>query len=147
MGALPPEEAQAYQEAREDLAAMLVAAQRLTLVAGQTAREQLRVARALPLELQMSSGTARIQTLDISTRGFSSVLSRALQPDEIVEFSLRLAAGPVKGRAQVASIQQHDASIRVSFKMIGLSGEDTERMATEVMDSALEQLAILAEAK
>src|SRR5438105_3892845 len=30
-GALPPEEAQAYTEARDDLAAMLVAAQRLTL--------------------------------------------------------------------------------------------------------------------
>ena len=147
IGSLPPEEATAYHEAREDLAAMLVAAQRLTLNPGQPAREALRVARALPLELEMASGQARVQTLDISARGFSSVLSRALQPHEIVEFSLRLASGPVKGRAEVASIQQHDASIRVSFKIIGATPEDTERMGSEVMDAALEQLAVLVEAK
>jgi hypothetical protein len=145
-GSLPAEEARAYQEAREDLAAMLVAAQRLTLASGQPAREALRVVRVLPLELQLASGAVRGETLDISTGGFSSVLSRALQPDETVDIVLKLAAATVQGRAKVAGIQQHGGSIRVSFKLEGLSPEDLERMATEVMDAALEQLAGLVEA-
>ncbi|MGZ6143054.1 MAG: PilZ domain-containing protein [Myxococcales bacterium] len=137
MHSLPPEEAQAYSEAREDLAAMLVAAQRLTLNTGQTAREALRVVRALPLELQLPQGLARGASLDISTGGFSSVLGRALQPGETVGFSITLASGPLHGRAAVASIQQQGASIRVSFKMIGLAPQEVERMGTEVMDAAL----------
>ncbi|MCA1828656.1 MAG: PilZ domain-containing protein [Myxococcales bacterium] len=145
-GALPPEEAQAYQEAREDLAAMLVAAQRLTLNPGQTAREALRVVRILPLELHHATGPVRAETLDISTGGFSAVLSRAMQPDEAVEFSLRIGTGPVRGRAKVANIQQQGAAIRVSFRIEGLSPADVERMGSEVMDAALEQLAILVEA-
>ena len=144
-GALASDKAQAYTEARDDLAAMLVAAQRLTLNQGQTAREALRVVRILPLELQLSHGPARGETLDISTGGFSSVLSRALQPDEIVEFSLRVASGLIQGRAKVANIQQQGAAIRVSFKMEGVSTADVERMSSEVMDAALEQLASLVE--
>ncbi len=142
---LPPEEGQAYSEAREDLAAMLVAAQRLTLNAGQTAREALRVVRQLPLELQLASGTARAQTLDISTGGFSAVLSRALQPGEALAFTMALATGPLRGRATVASIQQQGPSIRVSFKLSALAAEEVERLGTEVMDAALEQLANLIE--
>ena len=124
---------------------MLVAAQRLTLNPGQTAREALRVIRILPLELQLAGGLARAETLDISTGGFSSVLYRALQPEETVGFSLHLASGPVKGRSRVASIQQQGAAIRVSFRMEGLSPADVERMGSEVMDAALEQLATLVE--
>ena len=145
-GALPAEEAQAYQEAREDLAAMLVAAQRLTLNPGQTAREALRVVRILPLELQLAAGQVRGETLDISTGGFSSILSRAVQPGEPIDFSLQLASGPLKGRATVASLQQHGGAIRASFKLEGISPADLERMGTEVMDAALEQLVTLVEA-
>ena len=146
MQSLPPEESQAYFEAREDLAAMLVAAQRLTLNPGQTAREALRVVRPLPLELKLPAGPARGESLDISTGGFSSVLGRALQPGEAVAFTLTLATGPLHGRARVASIQQVGASIRVSFKLEGASPQDVERMGTEVIDAALEQLASLIEA-
>jgi hypothetical protein len=144
-GALPPEEAQAYTEGRDDLAAMLVAAQRLTLNPGQTAREALRVVRLLPLELQLSHGTAHVETLDISAGGFSAVLVRALQPGEIVGFSLLLASGSLRGRAQVANIQQQGPAIRASFKLEGSSLADVDRLGTEVMDAALEQLANLVE--
>ena len=145
-GALPAEEARAYQEAREDLAAMLLAAQRLTLAPGLTAREALRVVRVLPLELQLPSGVARAETIDLSAGGFSAVLSRALQPGESIEFSLQLAGGPVRGRAAVAGIQQHGGSIRVSFRLEWLPPADLERMATEVIDAALAQPAGLVEA-
>lgn len=146
MHSLPPEEAQAYAEARDDLAAMLVAAQRLTLNTGQTAREALRVVRRLPLELQLASGPARGETLDVSTGGFSSVLGRALQPGESVPFSITLATGLLQGKASVASIQQQGPAIRVSFRMEGLAPDEVDRMGTEVIDAALELLADLIEA-
>ena len=58
-GALAGDEVSAYHEAREDLAHMLLAAQRLTLMPGETAREALRVVRLLPLELGLQAGPAR----------------------------------------------------------------------------------------
>jgi hypothetical protein len=144
-GPLPPEEVEAYREAREDLAAMLVAGQRLTLNPNQAAREALRVVRILPLELELATGPARGETLDISTGGFSSVLKRALQPDETIGFTLQLGSGPLRGRARVASVSQADASIRVSFRLEGASPAAVELLATEVMDAALEQFADLVE--
>ena len=126
---------------------MLVAAQRLTLNPGQTAREAMRVVRQLPLELKLGSGAAvRGQTLDISTGGFSSVLARALQPDEQVEFAVTLGSGLLTGHARVASVQQQGAAIRASFKLDGVARSDVERLGTEVIDAALEHLAAIAEA-
>jgi len=144
-GPLPPEEVEAYREARDDLAAMLVAAQRLTLNPNQAAREALRVVRILPLELELGTGPARGETLDISTGGFSSVLKRALQPDEMIGFTLHLGNGPLRGRARVASVLQQETSIRVSFRLEGASPAAVELLATEVMDAALEQFANLVE--
>jgi hypothetical protein len=144
-GPLQPEEVEAYREAREDLAAMLVAAQRLNLNPGQAAREAMRVARILPLELELESGPARGETLDISTGGFSSVLQRALQPDQTIGFTLQLRSGPLQGRARVASISQQGASIRISFRLEGASPAAVELLATEVMDAALEQFATMVE--
>src|SRR5262249_323234 len=134
-GALPAEEARAYQGVREDLAGMLGAAQRLTLAPGLTAREALRVVRVLPLELQLPSGVARAETIDLSTGGFSAVLSRALQPGESIEFSLQLAGGPVRGRAAVAGIQQHGGPIRVSFRLEWLPPAGAGRKAHPVDDA------------
>ncbi len=145
--ALAPEEATAYAEAREDVAAMMVAAQRLTLNPGQTTREAMRVVRQLPLELQLASGAkVRGQTLDISTGGFSAVLTRAFQPGERVEFAVTLGSGLLTGHAIVASIHQQEASLRVSFKLDGVPRSDVDRLGTEVIDAALEQLALIAEA-
>jgi len=144
-GSLPPEEAEAYREAREDLAAMLVAAQRLTLSPEQTAREALRVVRILPLELELGTGPARCETLDISTGGFSSVLKRALQPDETIGFTLHLGSGPLQGRARVASVSQQGPSIRVSFRLEGAPPAAVALLGTEVMDAALEQFTDLVE--
>jgi hypothetical protein len=145
LGSLTGEEAVAYREAREDLAAMLVAAQRLTLNPGQTGREALRVARALPLELQLKAGAVRGETLDISTGGFSTILKRALQPDETVAFTLALGSGPLPGRARVASVSDQDGFFRVSFRLEGLSPAEMERMGSEVLDATLVHLANLIE--
>ena len=135
----------AYREARDDLAAMLLAAQRLSLNPNDTAREALRVVRALPLDLRLAAGPVRAQTLDISTGGFSSIIDRAPQQDEVVACSLRLSSGPLLGSARVTSILDQGGTFRVSFRLEALSRADRERLGTEVMDAALEQLANLVE--
>jgi hypothetical protein len=142
-GALTAEEAEAYREARDDLAAMLVAAQRLTVNTAQTAREATRVVRVFPIELDLPDGPAHGEVQDISTGGFSAILHHALKPDQVVAFKLELHSGPLAGRARVVSVQQHGPALRVSFKLEGPSGAEVERMASEVMDAALEQLANL----
>ena len=140
-GELSGAEAQAYREGCEDLAAMLVAAQRLTLNPGQTARGALRAVRMLPLELHLPTGTVRAESLDLSTGGFSSILNRALQPGEEVGFTLQLPDGPLHGRARVTAIGQQDESIRGSFKVEGLSPADVQRLEREVLETAMQQIA------
>src|ERR1700716_3427493 len=107
---LTAEEAEAYREAREDMAAMLLAAQRLALTPGEIARAALRVVRQLPVSLQLSSGKVGAEALDISMGGFSTVLDRSFPPGEIATFSLLLADGPLTGRARVASAHEQDKS-------------------------------------
>ena len=142
---LAPEEADAYREAREDLSAMLVAAQRLTLGEGETARAAVRVVRALPLELALPSGTVRGRTLDLSEGGFSAVLAPAPRREEAVPFTLTLRSGPLHGKVQVASIVDQDVEFRVSFRVEDLSAPDLARLRSEVLDAALEHLANLIE--
>ncbi len=144
-GSLAVFEDGAYREAREDLAAMLLAAQRLSLNPNDTAREALRVVRPLPLDLRLAAGPVQAQTLDISTGGFSSIIDRAPQPDEVVACSLRLSSGPLLGSARVTSILDQGGTFRVSFRLEALSPADRERLGSEVMDAALEQLANLVE--
>lgn len=142
---LTAEEDKAYREAREDLAAMLLAAQRLSLVPGDTARGALRVVRALPLDLRLATGPIRAETLDISTGGFSSIIGRAPQTAEVVACSLQLSSGPLLGSARVTSILDLGGTFRISFTFEGLSPPEREKLGSEVMDAALEQLANLVE--
>jgi hypothetical protein len=142
---LTVEEAEAYREAREDLAAMLLAAQRLVLTPGEIARTALRVVRQLPVWLQLITGKVRAEALDISTGGFSTVLDRSFPPGETVTFSLLLGDGPLSGRARVAGANEQGKSFRISFRFEDLSPLDAERMGSEVLDAALEQLATMVE--
>jgi hypothetical protein len=144
-GSLSAEEAQAYSEAREDMAAMLLAAQQLALTPGEVARGALRVVRPLPVSLQLTTGKVSAEALDISTGGFSAVLDRSFPASEIVAFSLLLGSGPLSGRARVAGSQEQGQSFRISFRFQDLPPPDAERMGSEVLDAALEQLATLVE--
>ena len=144
-GRLRGKELAKYREARDDLAALLLAAQRLSFRPGETAREALRVARALPLDVRLSPRPLRAVTLDISTGGFSSFLQRAPRPGKRLEFSLALGDGPVRGRARVASVFDQGDAFRVSFSFEELSSSDAERIESEVLDVALEQLVRLVE--
>lgn len=136
-GLLTNAETTTYREAREELLAMLLAAQRLTLRPGETVREAPRAVRALPLEIHSTTDTV---TLDISTGGFAALLSRPFRVGEQIEFSLWLSSGPLQGRARVASVFDQGGSFRISFRLENVSQADTERMEFEVLDAAMEQL-------
>ncbi len=138
--ALTAEESGQYREAREELARLLLAAQRLSLKPGETAREALRIVRALPLELSLSDGALRATTLDLSVGGFSALLPRAPVPFAEATFTLRLRSGPLQGRARVVGVFEQDGAFRASFSLEGHSPEDAQRLESELFDAALSEL-------
>jgi PilZ domain len=142
---LKGKELAAYHEARHDLGALLLAAQRLSVSPGETAREALRVARSLLLDLGFDPRPVGAMTLDISTGGFSSLLHSAPRVGERLDFSLALGDGPVRGRARITSAFDQGVSFRVSFAFERLSSMDAKRIESEVLDAALEQLLNLVE--
>ena len=143
-GRLAEGEVAAYHELREDFAALLLAAQCLTVAPGQTARAALRAVLPLPLELTLSSGLQRSATLDISAGGFSTFVPVPLRGGEVVAFSLVLASGVLRGGTQVMGVLDEGTSFRVSFCFAGVSSADAERMETEVLDAALQQFEFFA---
>lgn len=145
LGTLAAGEDEAYREAREDLAAMLVAAQRLTLGEGETARGAVRVVRSVPFELRAAAGTVRGRILDLSEGGFSAMLAPAPAHGEAVAVTLQLGSGELKGLARVISVIDQDVEFRVSFRLEELSAEALARLRSEILDAALERLADLIE--
>lgn len=140
-GQLNPREAAVYKAGRDELARALLAAQRLTVKPGETARSALRVSRALQLELDLPTAQVRAVTIDVSTGGFSTLLSKAPALGEELRFSIRLpAAEPLAGRCRVTDVKAQTGNVRVSAQFIGLSPEDRERLEVFVFDTVLAQL-------
>jgi hypothetical protein len=134
----------AYHELREEFATLLLAAQCLTVMPGQTARAALRAVRPLPLELTVASGILRTSTLDISAGGFSTLVPISLRSGEHVGFTLGLGSGAVRGRARVVNVADEGTAWRISFALEAVAAEDSERMETEVLDTALQQFEFFA---
>jgi hypothetical protein len=131
----------AYVTARDELATALITAQRLSLDPAVAARNALRVARAMQIDLDLASGKVRALTLDISVSGFSAMLGRQPDATEVVGYSLRMSDGqPLEGRASVQGTRRQGASYRVSFAFRDLGDEDAERLSLAVFDAALGQL-------
>lgn len=140
-GQLGEAELAAYRAGRDELARALLAAQRLTLRPGETARRALRVARALQLDLDLVTSRERAVTIDLSTGGFSCLLAKAPPIGDEVGFSLRLpAAEPLAGRARVQDVKVLPGNVRVSFQFVKASEQDRERLETFVFDTVLAQL-------
>ncbi|MBS2021657.1 MAG: PilZ domain-containing protein [Deltaproteobacteria bacterium] len=131
-----------YQRAREELASALIAAQRLQLKEGETARQALRVARALQLDLEIDGNRQRAMTLDLSMTGFSTMLGKGPEGNAPIPVTLRLPGGvdPLDCKAKMQGIKRQGGSWRVSFTFDKLSESDTERLGMVVFDTALEQL-------
>src|SRR6266852_182725 len=82
-----------YEQERESLAKALLVAQRLLVKPGQTARQSLREARALPVELVLGARQEAVTTLDLGLGGFAALLAKPPRVRERVEFTLTLLTG------------------------------------------------------
>ena len=138
-GKLTPQGVEKYEEEREALAQALIAAQRLSVKPGHTARQTLRVVLALPVELVRGAERDHLTTLDLTLGGFAVLLAKPPRVNDRVEFSLDLSRveDSVKGRARVVNLQRKGRLYRVAFAFEGLSPADTQRVSFEVFDVAL----------
>jgi len=104
-----------YNEARADLSATLVLAQRLEFRGG-AARQALRVARAIPVELDLPGGKISALTQDISISGLSALVGEA--PDVGTHLTFRLKLGrdieAVSGRCHVVAAIPLQGSLRMA---------------------------------
>ncbi len=140
-GTLDEAGAAAYRAGRDELARALLAAQQLALKPGETARQALRVALALQVDLETRITSARAITLDVSTGGFAALMGKVPPRDEDLECTLRLPGqDPLKAAARVVDAKQLPGNVRVAFAFRNLSDEDRERLETALFDSVLEQL-------
>jgi hypothetical protein len=138
---LSPADLQVYRTGRDELARALLAAQRLTLKPGETARRALRVARALQVDLDMLTSRERAITIDISTGGFSCLLAKAPPLGDEVGISLRIpAADPLVCKARIADVKPQAGNVRVAFQFLALPDDEKERLETFVFDTVLGQL-------
>ncbi len=140
-GSLSAEEGDEYRRARDELARALVAVQRLSLKPGETARQSLRVARALQVDLEWPKGRARAVTLDLSAGGFATLMAKAPSQSDEVECVFRLPGGdPMKATARVVSIQVQPTAVRVAYAFRALPEDDRERVERVVFDTLLDQI-------
>lgn len=140
-GSLSPAELATYRAGRDELARALLAAQRLTVKAGEVARKQLRASRALQVDIDFGKEKVKAMTLDVSAGGFGAILARPPVPGDLVKVSLRLPAQePVAGPARVVDVKVLPGNSRAAFAFQGLSPEDAERLESFVFDVVLEQL-------
>jgi hypothetical protein len=142
-GQLTPAQADAYRGSRDDLAAMLVAAQRLTLGPTETPRQAVRAVRRLAVTLQLGAARVEGTTLDISEGGFSMLLVDTPPTAALGTATLQLGDGPLRTRIRAVSVVPQDGTARVSFRLEALAPHDVERVGSEVLDAALEQLQTL----
>jgi hypothetical protein len=140
-GSLGPGEQAAYRTGRDELARALLAAQRLTLKSGETPRQALRVARALQVELDLPTARERAVTIDLSTGGFSTLLTRAPPLGDDLGVSLRLpAADPLVCRARITDARPQAGHVRVAVRFVDMPPAERERLELFVFDTVLAQL-------
>jgi hypothetical protein len=139
------EERVLYLEAREQLARTLLAAQGHKLQAGAAARRDFRVPKGMPVDISFRSGSARSRTLDISSGGFSCMLTGTPAQDELGGFVLWLPGQeeePMVGRARVVALAPAtEGPRRVSFTFADVSEQDRERLEMLIFDLALAYIA------
>ena len=140
-GALSAEERDEYHRGRDELARALLAVQRLAQKPGETARQSLRVARALQVDLEWPKGQVRAVTLDLSAGGFATLMAKAPSQADEVTCTFRLPGGDTtKATARVVNIQVQPTSVRVAYAFQGLAEAERERLERLVFDTVLDQL-------
>jgi hypothetical protein len=135
-GALAADLMEAYTEARADLSATLVLAQRLE-IRDAGARQALRVARAIPIEFDLRAGKASALTQDISASGLSALVGDA--PVVGTQLSFRLKMGrdvePIAGRCRVVAAIPTQGSVRMAISFEEIAPEARQRIEDLVFDA------------
>jgi hypothetical protein len=141
-GSLSGEEQAEYLAARDELARAVLRTQRIVLKPGQRPRQSLRAALALQVVLQLPSGRLQTLTQDVSSGGFSALVSNPQAPGHVVAFALRLSRGgsAVEGNARVVGNVPGGTGMRVAFAYDKLPPELVERIELTVFDSLVAQL-------
>jgi hypothetical protein len=135
-------ELSAYMASRDELAQALIKTQNLLVQPGQKPRRSLRVAVALPLQLDMPGGMVKTLTRDLSTGGFSAVVPGLLTGVTRGLFALTLVRGeePLRGKFQVVDASMVGTSCRVGGSFHELPPPDIERIEMHVFDVVLAQM-------
>jgi c-di-GMP-binding flagellar brake protein YcgR len=116
----------------------MLAAQKLTLKPGETARRALRVSRALQLDLETGGTSQRTVTLDISTGGFAALMAMPPAMGDLLEVTLRLpGAEKLTCRARIVEVKPLTGSTRVAARFVDLSKSSLERLEFLIIDSVL----------
>jgi len=143
-GELSLEEKGNYVRLRDELAEALLTAQRLNLKPGEMMRRSLRVAQALPVELELPEWRASALTLDLSSGGFSALVSQAPEAGSSIGFTLKLGRtlAPVKGRGKVVATVPHKGSVRLGIMFEHVAPPDRERLEFIIVDAILRQFGV-----
>ena len=140
-GALDGRDRSDYLAARDELARVLLLAQRVALQPGQRPRRALRVAHALQAEIAFHDGTIRAMTLQVSAGGFGALVARPPPVGDEVKVVLRIpGAEPLQANAQAVEVKQQVGNSHVSFQFVGLDESEVERLEMFVFDAVLAQL-------
>lgn len=132
-----------FEQLRDEFARVFVAAQRLTLLEGQTPRRSLRVTCTQKVALTMSGVVHRTATLDLSPGGLSVLLGSMPAVGAPCELQIDTLPEPIHVRARTASVARHGAfgsTFRVSVAFDSMSTSDAGRIEVLVLEHALANL-------
>ena len=140
-GELSADERAEYQRARDELAEAMLLAQQISPHPGSGQRRSLRVAQALPVEIQAPAGRVLAVTLDLSTGGFSTIVSEAPELGTKIGFRVRLGRGyePVTGSGKVVNAVPQNGSVRMGVAFDEMAPGDRERLGFVIVDAVLKQ--------
>ena len=133
----------AYLQLRDQVARMLLGAQRLLDQPGQLPRHALRVAQPIPVELAWANAGkhARLETLDVSASGFAVVCEGQHEAGSMAKFKLKITDEVVlEGQARLMGIKPHSQGERLGFAITEISDDARERLEMAVFDTVLHVL-------
>ena len=137
-GALPLGELATYEASRDELSRAMLAAQKLTLKPGETARRALRVSRALQVDIEVGGTSQRAVTLDISTGGFATMLALPPGLGDLMQVTLRLPGAELLAcQARIVEVRPLTGSTRVAARFVDLPKSSLERLEFLIIDTVL----------
>lgn len=141
-GRLEGKRQQLYRDLRDDLARAFLAMQNLPHALRGSPRRHLRVAKVLPLDVDVRAAKLSATTHDLGLGGFAATMPTKLERLDEVHFVLHVPRErPLVGRARVAHVAATpDGLYRTGFVFFALPQKDVDRVEALVFDSVLAQL-------